>query len=600
LPSSKQYPTIKYTSRDFNSIKSDLIDYARRYYPDTYKDFSDSGFGSLMLDTVAYIGDILSFYLDYSVNESFLDTAIEFENILKIGKQMGYKFNSSPASYGEASFYIIVPASTSEIGPDFTYVPILKKGSGLSSMDGVGFTLNEDVNFSNPNNEIVVGRVDDVSGVPTSYAIKALGQVISGKINSEKISVGDFQKFLKLSLAGENITEILSVTDIEGNEYFEVDFLSQDIVYKSVINRGDNNTVTQANLRPFAVPRRFTTERLKNKTILQFGFGSKVNDVTINPLVDPSMVALKVHGKNYTTDVNFDPTNFTKTDKFGIAPANTTLTVVYRSNDARNVNIGTNSLIRISAPFFDFPDLSSLNSSLVTGVVSSLEVTNEEPITGDVTMPSVLELKTRIHNVFSSQNRAVTLQDYKSLCYSMPTQFGSVKRVNVIRDPESLKRNLNLYLISEDSAGKLTKTNEAIKQNLKIWLNQGRMINDTVDILDAKVINIGIEFVAIGTLETNKYDLLTASIQRLKKYYNRMYDIGEPFYITHVFNELNKMDGIVDVTRVNIVQRTGANYSSEIFNIESRRSDDGRYIKVPQNAIIEIKYPDIDIIGTIK
>ena len=600
MGSKKQYPVIDYTSRDFNSIRDDLIDYAKRYYPNTFKDFSESGFGSMMVDSTAYIGDILSFYLDYSVNESFLDTAIEYENILKLGRQMGYRFNPSAASAGEATFYIIVPAASVGAGPNSDYMPILQRGTELSSIDGIGFTLNEDVNFANPNNEIVVARVDSDTGTPTNFAIKAKGQVVSGKINSEQITVGEFQKFLKLRLGGEDITEIVSVVDSEGNEYFEVDYLSQDTIYKATLNRGDNNDITPNVVRPFVVPRRFVTERTEENVFLQFGYGSEITDLETDSLVDPSKVVMKVHGKNYVTDATIDPGNFLKTDKFGVAPSNTTLAISYRVNGAENTNISANALVNVDAPIWDFQELSSLNNDSLADVISSLEVSNDEPITGDVTLPTVEELKTRIYNVFSAQNRAVTSEDYRSLCYAMPPQFGGVKRVAIVRDSNSLRRNLNIYVISEADDGTLIKSNTVIKQNLKQWLTQGKMISDTIDILDTKIINIGVDFTAIAALESNKFDVLSDAVTLLSDYYNKKFEIGQPFYVSDIYSQLNKMRGIIDVTRVKIVQKTGANYSSEAIDIADLYSSDGSYIAAPKNVIFEIKYPDADIKGTIK
>ena len=600
MGSKKQYPIIDYTSRDFNSIRDDLLNYARRYYPNTFKDFSESGFGSLMVDTTAYIGDILSFYLDYSVNESFLDTAIEYENILKLGRQMGYRFQPNAASSGEAIFYIIVPAASVGTGPDSNYIPVLRRGTEVSSLDGIAFILNEDINFANPNNEIVVARVHETTGVPLTFAIRAVGQVISGKIDRTQVPIAEFKKFRKIKLNENNITDIISVVDTEGNQYYEVDYLSQDTIYQATLNQGDNKEVTQNVLRPFIVPRRFAIERTETNVFLQFGYGSEITDQSVDSIVDPSKVVLKVHGKDYVTDATIDPTNFLKTDKFGVAPTNTTLTITYRVNDSDNTNISSNALTNVDVPIWDFEDLTDLNESTLATVMGSLEVTNDEPIVGDVTLPSVEELKTRIYNVFSSQNRAVTSQDYQSLCYSMPPQFGAVKRVRIVRDPSSLRRNLNIYTIAESEDDKLIQTNSAIKENLKQWLNQGRMISDTIDILDAKIINLGIEFTAIASLEANKFDVLNDAILQLSETYDKKFEIGEPFYVTDIYSQLNKMDGIIDVTRVKVIQKTGANYSKEIMNIESSYSSDGRYIDAPKNVIFEIKYPDVDVKGTIK
>jgi hypothetical protein len=600
LGSKKQYPLIDYTSRDFNSIKEDLVDYAKRYYPNSFKDFSESGFGSLMLDTTAYIGDILSFYLDYSVNESFLDTAIEYDNVIKLGRQMGYRFNPAAASVGEAIFYIIVPAATVGTGPDTNYMPILKRGSEVSSIDNSAFILNEDVDFSDPNNELVIAEVNSSTGAIISYAIRARGQVVSGRINRESLVVGKFQKFLKLKLSGDNITEVMSVVDSEGNEYYEVDYLSQDTIYKPTLNRGDNSSITQNLLRPFVVPRRFVIERTQEDTFLQFGFGTKNTTLSIDSIVDPSKVVLKVHGKDYISDTSIDPGNFLKTDKFGVAPSNTTLTVLYRVNDSDNVNISANALTNIDTPIWDFKELSSLSSNALSSVVSSLEVNNDQPIVGDVALPTTEELKHRIYNVFSSQNRAVTSEDYQSLCYSMPAKYGAVKRVNIVRDSTSLRRNLNLYVLSEASDGTLAISNSTIKENLKQWLNQARMISDTIDILDAKIINIGIEFAAIAALDTNKFDVLSDAASKLAAYYASKFEIGQPFYVSDIYTQLNKMKGIIDVTKVKIVQKSGLNYASNPVDINMLYSADGSYIDCPKNVVFEIKYPAVDIKGTIK
>ena len=600
LPNNKKYPPIKYTSRDFNSIRQDLIDYAKRYYSDTFKDYSEAGFGSLMIDSVAYVGDILSFYLDYSVNENFLDTAIEYNNVIKLGRQLGYKFQGSPSSFGEVDLYIIVPAAPVGSGPDEDYMPVLKKGTTFSSLNGNGFSLIEDVNFANPDNEIVVAEVNNTTGVPTSYAIKTAGQVISGIVEVEEITVGDYQKFLRLELASPNISEIVSVVDSEGNPYYEVDYLSQDVVYRAVTNRGTDKNVTQANLRPFSVPRRFVTERDRNSTFLQFGFGTEITDVDVEPLIEPTNAVLRRHGRDYYSDSNFYPYNLLKTDKLGVTPSNTILTVTYRTNEASNVNSAANSITSVGSPLFEFVDRSSLNGGQVSTVINSLEVNNSEPIVGDVSFPSIDELKNRIYSSFTSQNRAVTEEDYRILCYSMPSQFGAVKRVSINRDPDSFKRNLNLYTISEDNFGRLIVSNNTIKENLKNWLNTSRMINDTIDILDAKIVNLSVEFTAIAEIEANKYDVLTEAIEELSNLYNTKFDIGQPFSITEVFSRLNKIDGIADVSRVNVKNLTGLNYSSQVFDISDNLSDDGRHIKAPDNVIFEIKFPDVDVKGTIR
>ena len=213
----KKIVPIKYTSREFESIKESLIDYVKRYYPETFRDFSEASFGSLMLDTVAYVGDVLSFYLDYQANESFLDTATEYDNILKLGKQLGYKFRGNPSSYGVVTFYILCPSNATGLAPDIRYMPILKKKSQFQSTSGAYFMLDQDVHFDHPSNEVRVARVDEASGTPVAYAVKAHGRVVSGRLTEQYTEFGTHKKFREISLDVNDVEEVVSVSDSEGH-----------------------------------------------------------------------------------------------------------------------------------------------------------------------------------------------------------------------------------------------------------------------------------------------------------------------------------------------------------------------------------------------
>lgn len=596
----KKNVPIKYDSRDFASIKEALVQHAKTYYPQNFKDFNEAGFGSMMLDAVSYLGDQLSFYLDYQANESFLTTANEYSNVQKLAKQMGYKPRENPSSHGVATFFILVPANSTGLGPDTRYIPVLKRGSVFSTKSGKDFTLSEDVRFDRSDNEIVVGQVDDSTGVPTSYAIRGYGRVVSGRLEEVEITVGAFTRFLKVKINASNIAEVVSVTDSEGHDYYEVEYLSQDVIYRPILNRGSTNSYATSLLKPFTVPRRYVLDRDGRDVYLQFGHGSDSTTVAADNVADPSAVVLDVYGKEYITDASIDPTNLVKTDKFGIVPANTTLSVVVRVNTSTDVNTGVDTITNPVSPIFEFTDETSLNSALVQSVKTSIESTNEESITGDVNEPTAIEFKQRIFNSFATQNRAVTREDYKTLIYQMPPAFGAIKRANVLRDPDSFKRNLNIYVISNDENGKLVATNQTIKENLKVWLNKNRMINDTIDILDAKIVNFAIEFEVIGDLERDKYDTLTACNNALKKEFSIVRDVGENFFITDIYSALKKVKGVVDVTSVKVKLKTGGVYSDIRFNIEENKSSDGRYINIPENVIVEIKFPDSDIKGSIK
>ncbi len=226
MPVKKNIP-IKYTSRDYDSIRRDLIEHAKRYYPDSFKDFSEASFGSLMIDTVSYVGDVLSFYLDYQVNESFLDTAVEYNNIVRHGRQLGYKFQGRPAATGVLSFFITVPASDTALGPNLNLLPILERGSILSAANGTTFILTESVDFANDPNVEIIAASEDEDGNTLTYALRAFGQVISGQLVTDVVRVNEFRRFFRTPIAGRNIIEVLSVVDSQGNEYFEVEHLSQ-------------------------------------------------------------------------------------------------------------------------------------------------------------------------------------------------------------------------------------------------------------------------------------------------------------------------------------------------------------------------------------
>ncbi len=600
---------INYTSREFSSIKNDLVNYAKRYYPDTFQDYNESSFGSLMLDTVAYAGDILSFYLDYQVNESFLDTANNYNNVIKLAKQLGYKKTGVPVSSGQVSVYVIIPAST--VGddvafqPDYSYAPVLRRGAIFSTISGVPFTLVEDVNFNSTSTEVVVAEVDPTTGNPTSYAIKAYGQVISGEMFTENFIIGDYERFPRISLAGRSVVEVVSVTDSDGNRFYEVDYLSQDTVYIPVRNNNiDLSSQVQDTepvfiLKQLPVPRRFITNHEEGKTFLQFGFGSEDN-LNSEVVTDPSRLGINMHGRDYIQDVSFDPTNLITTDKLGVAPTNTTLTVTYRQNSAANVNISAKSLKNITNQSFDFNNIGSLNSTKVKSVISSLEFENEDAIVGSSREDTAEEIKYKAYGMFSSQNRAVTQQDYMSLIYNMPAKFGSIKRAAILQDKNSFKRNLNVYVVCEDEFGKLTAANSAVKNNIKTWLSTNKMINDTIDILDAKIVNLGLQFNIITDTNVEAFEVLNQATLSLQQYFrNSALNIGESIRYGDILRVLKNIDGLLDVTQLKVVRKIGTSYSTAIFNIDQMTTADGRIIVAPSDVIFEIKFPEVDIVGTI-
>tara|TARA_R100000005_G_C5003749_1_gene212409 strand:+ start:5075 stop:6868 length:1794 start_codon:yes stop_codon:yes gene_type:complete len=595
----KKNNPINYTNRDFESIKRSLVEYAKRYYPSNYKDFNESSFGSLMFDTVAYVGDMLSFYLDYQVNESFIDSAVDYDNVVRLARQLGYKLDKAYTSSGLVSLFLLVPANTVGSGPDTNYMPKILKGSTVRSDNGTTFTLVDDVDFADNDNLVYPATIDSATGKPLKYAVKAVGSIISGELSVKRIPIGDFIRFLKVPIDDENTTEIISVFDEQGREYYEVENLTQDSVFRGVPNPGDDRQLVKELLKPVIVPRRFVVEKDDNNTFLQFGFGSEA-EVDSDDVVDPSKVNFNLYGKKYIADTSFDPTKLLSNSKLGIAPSNTTLTVQYRRNSTTDSNITVGGISGPGNINYFFLAEESLDSTKLLDVRNSIEVYNESPINGDIQDVSIDEIRMRAMGTYSSQNRAVTKQDYINLCYRMPTKFGAVRRAAVYQDQDSSKRNINLFVISEDSDGNLSNSNSSIKENLKTWIQNYKMLNDSIDILDAYIINLEIDFIVTGDQQYTPEQTLTDCLQALQEKFSTLPEIGEPFKIRDIYKTLNKLDSVLDVVDVQVDQKLGGAYSNNQYNVALNTTSDGAQLLIPANMIYEIKFPSTNIKGEVR
>jgi len=590
---------IKYTNRDFDSIKEDLLNHAKRYYADDWKDFSKSTINSLLIDSVAYVGDVLSYYLDYQANESFIDTALEYNNIRKHARSLGYKYAGTANSYGTISIFCLVPANSDGTAPDFSYLPIAQKGMSFISSNGGSFTLTEDVRFDNYNSEVVAARFNSTTGATTFFAVKVYGQIVSGVFQriTVDLTAAAFKKFRKIRIANTNISEIISVVDSDGNDYYEVENLAQEVIFLETTNKSAASDGVRNILKPYVASRRYVLEQDDTGTYLQFGFGSETDEP--DGLADPSQVAIKMHGQKSISNLSFDPSKLMGTTKLGIAPGSTELVIIAKSNTADNVNAGVNTITDIENKKIIFDNITSLSPSKMSQVIASLEATNEEPILGSAADITNEELKVRAKTYYSTQNRAVTKQDYESAVYNMPKKFGIIKRVSVVNDPSGTNRRMALYVISEDSSGKLVNCNSKIKTNIKNWIMQYKSINDVIDMFDAKIVNFGIDFRIVVDQRFAEFDVVGRCVNKLKEYYANQLYVGEPVYITRLYGILGKIDGVSDVKKVDINQKFGGIYSSTRINFDEALSRDGSYLNTPQNVIMELKYPDADIKGTL-
>jgi phage-related baseplate assembly protein len=596
----KKFVSIDYSGKDFNTIKQNLTQYAKRYYPDTFQDFTEASFGSLVLDSVAYVGDLLSFYMDYQYNESLLATTNDFDNAIRLARQLGYKFQGSPSATGKVAIYALVPAGDTGRGPNRDLLPIIKRNTTLLSSNGNAFIVTKDVRLDDPANEIVAARISDTTDQVTSFAVKGYADVISGEFRTIEVDVGAFQKFKKVLIEDANVTEIISVVDSSGNEYFEVENLSEEVVYKEEINVNPNTRQqTPSILVPTPVPRRFISEKGLTSTILTFGHGSE-NTAASNVIPDPTSVAFEQFGRSYITDVTFDPKNLIGNSAFGIAPENTTLTIKYRRNIEGFTNASAGTITTVTNAVVDFNNIQNTTEADRTDVIASLEVLNEEPITAGAGTNTLEELRELALNSFAAQNRAVTAQDYEALCYTLPPQFGNIRRARAVRDADANNRNINLYVLAADQNGKLESPNNATKTNIKNWLNRYRMIGDTIDIQNGVIMNFGINFCISVFSQYDSFEVLEQSITTLQSLYARPTFIGQPLNVLDVYAALKEVDGVADVQKVEFVPKTGTDYNNNFINLNRYTTPDGRRIIPPENVAFQIKFPTTDIKGEVK
>jgi len=596
--SKKKFVPIKYTNREFNSIKEDLVNFAERYYPNIVADFTTPSFSSMVLDSVAYVGDMLSYYIDYSVNESFLDTALEFNNVRKHASALGYNYYGAPSSFGQVAFFVEVPANSGGTAPDLTYLPTLKKGS-IFGADGLSFILTQDVVFNDAKSEFVATGIDSSTGLNTFFAVKAYGEVQSGVIDTVEIPIEDseFEKFKKVKVGDDSVIEVLSVFDSNNKQYYQVENLSQEVIFVETTNKNAISDGVASIIKPFVVSRRFVVRQDNTGTYLQFGFGSENEQA--DGLLDPASVAIKMHGRRQISDSTFDPAKLLRSEKMGVSPTGTTLTVKFRSSQSLNTSVGANTLSNTINAEFYFENENDLDSNLVEEVRGSLELTNEEPITSANRLITIDEIKERAKSYYATQARAVTKQDYESLVYSMPPAFGAVKRVTANNDFISEDNKVLLYIVSEDSDSKLSSTSVVVKNNIKNWLKDYKSLNDKIEIEDAKIINFRIEFRVVADRRYSNDVVMFRCLERLKDYFSTHLYIGEPLYLTEIYNALGKLEGVADVQNVKAYNNNSGLYSNLVYSFSDALSGDGTYYYAPKNGIFELKYPDLDIKGVV-
>lgn len=629
-------PTAKnlsYLNKDFNSFKTSLVDFAKTYYPTSYKDFSEGSVGNMFMEQAAYVGDVTSFYTDVQAGEGLIQFATERKNIVNKANSYGYKIKTSSPSQTILEIFLLIPSKTDldgQTSPDYSYTQTISEGMQASTSDGISFITTSPVDFSvntieDPCEIVVYQR--DSNGTPQNYLLRKTVKAYSAELKTMTYEVGDPESFLKVYLPETNVLEIINVVDSDNNKWHQVDFLAQDLIPIGVKNSPENdqfyskykNSVGYI-LKYIRSSNRFTKNvNSDNTTYLEFGAGT---DSLEDEDIVPNVNSVK-KGSIFTnsTGVALDPSNFLNSRGYGRSPSKTTLTITYLIGGGLESNVGSNEITNLGNIQFEgnIDELNVNEAALTRNVRSSVRVNNIIPATGGKGAETDEEIRQNAIAYFSAQQRAVTKDDYVVRSYSMPSKFGSIAKATVTTDADeelsyesssivpngfnritpsnSNKNSLNLYVLSYDSQKNLIEPNEVITENLKKYLSQYRVLTTSVNILSGYVINIGVNIRITVERGYSKKDVISNCMSVARDFFDiDNFQFSQPINISSLELEIAKVDGVQSVSNVTIKNLTDidGSYSKYSYNIDEATKNKILYPSLDP-SVFEVKYPSKDI-----
>jgi len=643
----KSAKEVRYLNKDFTSFKDNLIEFAKVYFPNTYNDFNEASPGMMFIEMASYVGDVLSYYIDNQFKESLLAFAQEKRTVYNMAQTFGYKPKLASPSLGRVDVFQTVPAKAVGSGdsyvvrPDLDYSLKISAGMQLSSTNGVKFTTTEDVNFkfSSSYDPMKVTVYESTGNVPVTYLLKKSAKIESGDTKTEYFSFSNAEKYSRIALAEQDVTEIISCTDDDGNNWYEVGYLAQDSVFADMENDGlnDPDLATFSDSAPYLLrliktSRRFTTFiRTDGRTELRFGAGiSDSPDEEIVP--NPENVGSSLPGSPSKLGEALDPSNFLKTRSYGQAPSNTTLVITYKYGGGVDHNVRSNSVREIVSANSSVQNTVGLNPTLLANTQGSLKVINVSPTTGGSGPESVFDVKQNTLAYFQAQSRAVTKEDYIARVYSMPPRFGNIAKAYIVQDSQIdpaatvdevntgnrifNPMAMNFYILGYNANKFLTNVNQAVKENIQTYLTQFRMITDAINIKNAFVINIGVKFNILTRAGYNKEEVTLRAIEVVKDYFDiDKWQIGQPIVLADLAYKISIVDGVSaivppedndtdssvqdkPVIQITNKYNSAAGYSGNLYDIKSATKN-GIVYPSADPSIFELKYPGNDIEGRV-
>jgi hypothetical protein len=595
---------IKYINRDFTDYKAQLVDFAKNYFPDSYNDFSPTSPGMMFIEMAAYVGDILSFYQDTQLQETYLQYAKNPANLYNLAYMMGYRPKTTTVSETMVEVSQIVGSVLGE--PDWSQALQIPANTRLkaTTQGQVNFLIEKPIDFTFSSSydptEINVNSLDNV-GQPLSFLLTKTVKAISGEVKTLTQTIGSVEKFKTITIEDSNIVGILSITENNGNTlWHEVPYLGQDTMFVESSNTSSDRDKVPFNLTLQRVPRRFVT-RFNSTGQLQIQFGAGItgqSDEIITP--DPTNVGFGSNQGLSRIDYAYDPSNFLSTQAYGLAPSNTVLEIKYLTGGGVAANIPANTLNTLVG-----------FGGIFTDPTNSLTFNNPEAATGGRDGDTVEELRQNSLRAFNEQGRAVTLQDYTVRALSMPTTLGSIAKVYIAQDQltnpnssvdsiiDSNPLSLSLYTLAYDNNKNLITSSKTLKNNLKTYLSYYMLLTDAINIKDAFVVNIGVTFDIIAKPNYSGRDVLLACTNRLKDYFNiTKWNINQPINLSSIYTLLDQEPGVQTVQKVEIENKVGGDYSQFAYDIKGATRTNVVYPSYDP-MIFEVKFPDTDIKGRI-
>jgi hypothetical protein len=609
---------IQYINKDFTELRASLINYARTYFPTTYNDFSPASPGMMFMEMAAYVGDVLSFYMDNQIQETFLQYARQTNNLYELAYMFGYKPNVTQVATTYVDFYQQVPAilSGSTYVPDFSYALSIPSNSTVTqaTLNKIPFLIQDAIDFSvSSSGDPTITTVYEVSGAnPTYFLLKKTRKAISSTINTTQFQFTTPVPFSTVQINGPQLVGILDITDSDNNKWYEVDYLGQEMVFDSIknTNTNDPNLSQYSGDTPYIlklekIQRRFTTRFINTGSLeLQFGSGTS-NDTDEQIIPNPNNVGIGLPFEQAKLTTAYAPDNFLYTKTYGIAPSNTTLTVRYLTGGGIESNVPANTLTVFTGTLKFINN--NLNPTTANYIYNTLAVTNANAADGGGDGDSIEEIRQNSSANFATQLRNVTQNDYLVRSLSMPAKYGVISKAYIeptkaqsISAGES-QSVLDLYVLSYNINKQLTTASTALKQNLTTYLSQYRMVNDSVNIKDGFIINIGVNFDIIILPNYNSNEILSKCILALKDYFAiDKWAINQPIVLRNIYILLDAIEGVQTVKNITITNLVGEDlgYSPYAYSIPAATSANVIYPSLDP-SIFEVKYPDTDIQGRV-